>query len=221
MSIFAAGASQISARRVPRSAIAISCPEMPPSLFALCRRGRRRRNDAEARRRRIFALYCRAMGDRPVQERHRAMRAILAIALLCTAFSVVGQGAGFQRSPRRKTIAHGKALADRRRLRELPYRRSGKTVRRGKAHRHPVRRDLFAQSDAGSRNRAGRAGATRISVRALRYGVAPDGSRYYPAFPYPYFTKVTRQDVAGDPRLSRDAHARSATRSRRRNCAGR
>jgi mono/diheme cytochrome c family protein len=30
---------------------------------------------------------------------------------------------------------------------------------------------------------------------ALRYGVAPDGSRYYPAFPYPYFTKLTRDDL--------------------------
>ena len=31
--------------------------------------------------------------------------------------------------------------------------------------------------------------------RALRYGVAPDGSRYYPAFPYPNFSKLTRQDI--------------------------
>ena len=31
--------------------------------------------------------------------------------------------------------------------------------------------------------------------RALRYGVAPDGSRYYPAFPYPYFTKLIRDDI--------------------------
>ena len=31
--------------------------------------------------------------------------------------------------------------------------------------------------------------------RALRFGVAPDGSRYYPAFPYPNFTKLTRQDI--------------------------
>ena len=30
---------------------------------------------------------------------------------------------------------------------------------------------------------------------ALRFGVAPDGSRYYPAFPYPNFTKLTRQDI--------------------------
>ena len=31
--------------------------------------------------------------------------------------------------------------------------------------------------------------------RALRDGVAPSGSRYYPAFPYPYFTKLTRGDI--------------------------
>ena len=31
--------------------------------------------------------------------------------------------------------------------------------------------------------------------RALRDQVAPDGSRYYPAFPYPYFTKLTREDI--------------------------
>ncbi len=32
-------------------------------------------------------------------------------------------------------------------------------------------------------------------IRAIRYGVAPDGSRYYPAFPYPYFTKMVRGDI--------------------------
>jgi mono/diheme cytochrome c family protein len=31
--------------------------------------------------------------------------------------------------------------------------------------------------------------------RALRFGIAPDGSRYYPAFPYPNFTKLTRPDI--------------------------
>jgi mono/diheme cytochrome c family protein len=31
---------------------------------------------------------------------------------------------------------------------------------------------------------------------ALRFGADPDGSRYYPAFPYAYFTKLTRQDIA-------------------------
>ncbi len=31
--------------------------------------------------------------------------------------------------------------------------------------------------------------------RAMHDGIAPDGSRYYPAFPYPYFTRMTRSDV--------------------------
>jgi mono/diheme cytochrome c family protein len=31
--------------------------------------------------------------------------------------------------------------------------------------------------------------------RALHEGVRPDGARLYPAFPYPYFTKLTRDDV--------------------------
>jgi mono/diheme cytochrome c family protein len=32
-------------------------------------------------------------------------------------------------------------------------------------------------------------------TRAVRYGVAPDGSLYYPAFPYPYFTHMTKDDT--------------------------
>jgi mono/diheme cytochrome c family protein len=32
-------------------------------------------------------------------------------------------------------------------------------------------------------------------LRALRLGVGRDGSRYYPAFPYPHFTRLTRQDI--------------------------
>ena len=29
----------------------------------------------------------------------------------------------------------------------------------------------------------------------MRHGIAPDGSRYYPAFPYPNFTKLIRDDI--------------------------
>ena len=48
-------------------------------------------------------------------------------------------------------------------------------------------------------------------VRALRHGVAPDGSFYYPVFPYPYFNKITDQDalairayLSAIPAVSRD-----------------
>jgi len=32
-------------------------------------------------------------------------------------------------------------------------------------------------------------------VRAMRTGVRPDGAHYYPAFPYPSFTRITDQDL--------------------------
>ncbi len=35
----------------------------------------------------------------------------------------------------------------------------------------------------------------RDFTRALHEGIAPDGSRYYPAFPYPSFTKLARDDM--------------------------
>ncbi len=33
-------------------------------------------------------------------------------------------------------------------------------------------------------------------VRAMRHGVAPDGSHYFPAFPYPTFTRIADRDLA-------------------------
>ncbi|MBI1202073.1 MAG: c-type cytochrome [Rhodopseudomonas sp.] len=32
--------------------------------------------------------------------------------------------------------------------------------------------------------------------QAMHHGIRPDGKRLYPAFPYPYFTKLTRDDVS-------------------------
>jgi len=32
-------------------------------------------------------------------------------------------------------------------------------------------------------------------VRALREGISPEGEHYYPAFPYPSFTRMTRKDI--------------------------
>lgn len=32
-------------------------------------------------------------------------------------------------------------------------------------------------------------------VRAMRFGVRPDGAHYYPSFPYPSFTKITDADL--------------------------
>ena len=44
-----------------------------------------------------------------------------------------------------------------------------------------------------------RAGIGRWSeqdfIRAMRFGVRPDGAHYYPAFPYTSFTKIDRKSV--------------------------
>ena len=44
-------------------------------------------------------------------------------------------------------------------------------------------------------------------ARAMREGIAADGTHLYPAFPYTAYTKVTDQDVARDLRLSALAEA--------------
>jgi mono/diheme cytochrome c family protein len=33
-------------------------------------------------------------------------------------------------------------------------------------------------------------------IRAMRWGIAPDGTRYVPAFPFPYFAQLTDSDLA-------------------------
>ena len=32
-------------------------------------------------------------------------------------------------------------------------------------------------------------------IKAMRHGIGPDGTRYFPVFPYPAFTRITRQDL--------------------------
>ena len=53
-------------------------------------------------------------------------------------------------------------------------------------------------------------------ARAMHEGRRPDGTYLYPAFPYPYYTKVTREDRRRDLRLSADAGAGDRTRVNRR-----
>ena len=39
-------------------------------------------------------------------------------------------------------------------------------------------------------------------LNAVHRGIAPDGSRYYPAFPYPSYTLLTDAGCAGDQSVS-------------------
>ena len=121
-------------------------------------------------------------------------------ACYCALRSRVGNGAAAE--PRPKTIARGKALTwpaiARAATPPIPQSRSpaaSASIRRSARIYSP---NLTPDRDTGIG-----AWSDDDFYRALRYGVAPDGSRYYPAFPYPNFTKLTRDDIAGDPGLSR------------------
>jgi mono/diheme cytochrome c family protein len=79
-------------------------------------------------------------------------------------------------------------------LRELPYRRSRKTVRGGKRIETPFG-PIYSPNLTPDRDTGIGAWSDGEFYRALREGVARDGSRYYPAFPYANFTKLIRDDI--------------------------
>lgn len=127
-------------------------------------------------------------------ERHGVMRAILGFALLCTAFSS-GLGLGqAQADPSEETIAHGKALAIAGDCASCHTADPAKPFAGGKRIDTQFGA-IYSPNLTPDRETGLGAWSDEDFVRAFRSGMAPDGSRYYPAFPYPYFTKVTRQDL--------------------------
>lgn len=123
-------------------------------------------------------------------ERHCALRAILGIVLLCTASSL----GPAQADPSDETIARGKALAIAGDCASCHTADPAKPFAGGKRIDTPFGA-VYSPNLTADRETGLGAWSDEDFVRALRYGVAPDGSRYYPAFPYPYFTKLTRQDL--------------------------
>jgi mono/diheme cytochrome c family protein len=125
-----------------------------------------------------------------VQKPPRARRAILAMVLLCTA-------SGFARAqtePSAETIAHGKALTEAADCASCHTADPAKPFAGGKRIDTPFGA-IYSPNLTPDRESGIGAWSDDEFHRALRYGVAPDGSRYYPAFPYPNFTKLTRQDI--------------------------
>jgi mono/diheme cytochrome c family protein len=117
------------------------------------------------------------------------MRAILACLFLCSAFTIARAA-----EPLPETIAHGKALVD-----------AGDcagchTADPDKPFAGGVRIDtpfgaITSPNLTPDRDTGIGAWSEQDFYRALRAGTAPDGSHYYPAFPYPYFAKLTRGDI--------------------------
>jgi mono/diheme cytochrome c family protein len=116
------------------------------------------------------------------------MRAILATLILCTAFAA--QAA----EPSAEPIARGKALVDAGDCFSCHTSDPAKPFAGGVRIETPFG-TITSPNLTPDRETGIGAWSEQDFYRALRSGIAPDGSRYYPAFPYPYFTKLTRDDI--------------------------
>jgi mono/diheme cytochrome c family protein len=118
------------------------------------------------------------------------MRAILAVGLLCTAFTFGKAWA----EPSGETIARGKALAEAADCASCHTADPSKPFAGGKRIDTPFG-GIYSPNLTPDRDTGLGAWSDSEFYRALHYGVRRDGSRYYPAFPYPNFTKMIRDDV--------------------------
>jgi mono/diheme cytochrome c family protein len=125
-----------------------------------------------------------------VQRRPNAARAILAVVLLCTAFTA----GSAQPDASEEAIERGKALTIAGDCTSCHTADPAKPFAGGKHIDTPFG-GIYSQNLTPDRETGLGDWSDDDFYRALRYGEDPDGSRYYPAFPYPNFTKLTRQDI--------------------------
>src|SRR6202030_3332666 len=118
------------------------------------------------------------------------MRAILAPLILCSALAAGPAKA----EPSEETIAHGKALVEAGDCASCHTADPAKPFAGGKKIDTPFG-GIYSPNLTTDRDTGIGGWSDDDFVRSLRFGVAPDGSRYYPAFPYPHFTKMIRGDV--------------------------
>jgi mono/diheme cytochrome c family protein len=115
----------------------------------------------------------------------------LCATLLCTAFAC---GPARADPPAAQTVARGKALADGADCAGCHTADPAKPLAGGKRIDTPfgaiVSPNLTPDRDTGLG-----AWSDDEFYRALHDGIARNGARYYPAFPYPSFTRITRDDV--------------------------
>jgi mono/diheme cytochrome c family protein len=121
---------------------------------------------------------------------HQNHAMILAAMLLCTAFA----GAPARAEPSEATIARGKTLANAADCAGCHTADPAKPFAGGKRIDTPFG-GIYSPNLTPDRETGLGAWSDDDFYRALHEGIARDGSRYYPAFPYPNFTKMTRDDV--------------------------
>jgi mono/diheme cytochrome c family protein len=119
------------------------------------------------------------------------MRTILACVLLCSAFATGAAAA----EPSAETIAHGKALVEAGDCASCHTADPAKPFAGGKRIDTPFG-GIYSPNLTPDRDTGIGGWSDADFYGALRFGADPDGSLYYPAFPYPYFTKLTRPDIA-------------------------
>jgi mono/diheme cytochrome c family protein len=123
------------------------------------------------------------------------MRTILVGLLLCTAF-VAGEGrAQLKAEPTADDIVRGKALTVAGDCASCHTADPAKPFAGGKRIDTPFGR-IYSPNLTPDRDTGIGGWSEDDFYAALRFGMAPNGSRYYPAFPYPNFTKLTRQDIS-------------------------
>jgi mono/diheme cytochrome c family protein len=121
---------------------------------------------------------------------HRTGRAILFSLLLCSAFAV-REGTA---QPAAETIARGEALTVAGDCASCHTADPARPFAGGKRIDTPFG-GIYAPNLTPDRDTGLGGWSDDDFYRALRHGVAPNGSRYYPAFPYPNFTKLIRDDI--------------------------
>jgi mono/diheme cytochrome c family protein len=154
----------------------------------LCRNEAPSRNDV-SRFSAWFRLVRAPPKDRSVQGPNRRHRAVLAILFLCTALAF-----GKAQAESAEVIARGKALTDAANCVGCHTADPARPFAGGRRIDSPFG-GIYSPNLTPDRETGIGAWSDEDFYRALHDGVAPDGSRYYPAFPYPSFTKIARDDV--------------------------
>ena len=119
------------------------------------------------------------------------MRAILCGLFLCSAFALSAARAA---DPSEDAIEHGKALVIAGDCTGCHTNDPAKPFAGGKRIDTPFGA-IYSPNITPDRDTGIGSWSEADFYNALRFGVAPEGSRYYPAFPYPNFSKLTREDI--------------------------
>ena len=125
-----------------------------------------------------------------MRRRHRTAGAILVTALLCSAFAARECAA----APTDDIIARGKALTIASDCASCHTADPAKPFAGGKRIDTPFGA-VFSPNLTPDHDTGIGGWSEDDFLRALRMGISPSGAHYYPAFPYPSFTKLIRDDI--------------------------